>query len=56
MTLTAELIQTILQLKQDQTYLVHPKFLVRRAIKNICVREGKREIKESFIELMDEAE
>ena len=56
LTLVAELVQTILHLKQEQNYLLHPKYIVRRAIKNLTVKEGKIETKETFINLLDEAE
>ena len=54
MTLVAELIQTILYLKQDQNFLLHPKYLVTRAIKNLSIKEGNQKIKRSFIELVNE--
>ena len=54
MTLTAELLQTILYLKPDPTYLVHPKALVNMAIKNLAIKEGNKTIKGDFIELINE--
>ena len=51
MTLTAELLQTILQLDPEQTYLVHPKHLVQQAIKRIKIRESNIKIKRGFIDL-----
>ena len=50
MTLIAELIQTILYLRHDQNYLVRPKLIVIRAIKNLSVKEGNHKIRRCFID------
>ena len=54
MTLTAEIIQSILQLKQEQNHLLLPKYLVLRAIKNLSIKEGSVKIRGRFIELLSE--
>ena len=52
MTLIAEVMQTILYLKHDQNFLLHPKYLVNRAIKNISIKEGNPKIRSCFIEIL----
>ena len=52
MTLIAEVMQTILYLKHDQNFLLHPKYLVNRAIKNISIKEGNSKIRSCFIEIL----
>ena len=54
MTLTAEIHQTILQLRHDQNYLLHPKYLVKRAIKNLSVKEKNKDLRKIFIELVND--
>ena len=54
MTLIAELLQNIQYLKPDQTYLLHPKFIVKRALKNLRIKEGNTKIRENFIEILNE--
>ena len=51
MTLTAEILQTILQLNPEQTYLLHPKHLVRQAINRVRIKESNNKIKRGFIDL-----
>ena len=55
-TLVAEIFQNILYLKSEQEYLLHPKYFVKRAIKNLSIKEGNKKIKKRFIELMEELE
>ena len=52
MTLTAEIMQMILQLKPDQNFLRHPKSFVERAIKSLKVKEGNKKIKNDFIQML----
>ena len=54
MTLTAEILQMILYLKPNQTYLVHPKYIAHRAVKNLAIKEGNFKIKRLFIDALDE--
>ena len=54
MTLTAELLLSILFLKRDQNHLMHPKFVVMRAIKNLAIKEGNNKIKVKFIEIVND--
>ena len=54
MTYTAELLQTILYFKPDQTYLIHPKTVALRVLKNLAIKEGNTKIKGIFIELLNE--
>ena len=54
MTLTAEILQTILSLKPDQTFLMHPRYLAKRAVKNLAIKEGNSKIKGQFIRLLNE--
>ena len=56
MTYSAELLQTILYLKPDQLYLIHPKVIALRALKNIGIKEGNAKIKELFIEVLNEVD
>ena len=54
MTLTAEILQTILYLKPEQTFLLHPKYIAERAVKNLAIKEGGNKIKRQFIALVNE--
>ena len=54
MTYTAELLQTILYFKPDQSYLVHPKTVALRVLQNLAIKEGNTKIKGIFIELLNE--
>ena len=54
MTYTAEILQTILYLKPDQTYLMHPGYIAKRALKNLTIKEGNSKRKRAFIELLNE--
>ena len=54
MTLNAEILQTILYLKPEQNYLVHPRNLILNAIKSLATKEGNQKIKKHFIELLNE--
>ena len=54
MTYTAELLQTILYFKPEQEYLVHPKQIALRTLKNLAIKEGNFKIKGLFIELLNE--
>ena len=56
LTLSAELLQVILALKDEQTYIIHPRIIVERAIKNLSRKEAKEGIKKLFIELVSEIE
>ena len=52
MTLSAEIMQSILYLKAEQTFLVHPKHVVKQAIKRLSKNEGNPDLKREFIELV----
>ena len=52
MTLTAEILLMILQLKPEQNFLRHPKSFVERAIKSLKVKEGNKKIKNDFIQML----
>ena len=54
MTYTAEILQTILYLKPDQSYLMHPGYIAKRALKNLTIKEGNSKRKRAFIELLNE--
>ena len=54
LTLSAELLQVIMALRDEQSYIIHPNFIVKRAIKGLSKKEGKDEIKKLFIELAGE--
>ena len=54
MTYTAELLQKILYLNPEQNYLIHPKTLVRRTLKNLATKEGNIGIKRQFIDLLND--
>ena len=56
MTLIAEILQTITSLRSEQEYLLHPKFIARRAIKNIAIKEGNKKLKDLFIEALNDEE
>ena len=56
LTLRAEIMKIILYLKPDQNYLVHPRQLVINCVKSLIIKEGKREIIESFIEALNRTE
>ena len=56
MTLIAEILQTITSLRSEQEYLLHPKFIARRAIKNISIKEGNKKLKDLFIEALNDEE
>ena len=55
MTYTAELLQTIHYLKPDQNYLVHPKAVTKRVLRNLTIKEGDTKTRGLFIELLNEA-
>ena len=52
MTLSAEIMQSILYLKAEQTFLVHPKHVVKQAIKRLSKNEENPDLKRNFIELV----
>ena len=52
MTLTAEIIQNILFLKPDQTFLLHPRFISTRALRNLAIKEGNSKTRLKFIEVL----
>ena len=54
MTYTAEILQNILYLNPAQTYLIHPKAFVTRALKNLIIKEGNSKIRRTFIEALNE--
>ena len=54
MTYTAELLQFIHYLKREQTFLLHPKTVTLRALKNLVIKEGHIKTKERFIALLNE--
>ena len=49
LTLKAEVMQTILRLKPDQNYLLHPKLLVHNILKRLSIKERKQELRQVFI-------
>ena len=53
LTLHAELLSRLISLNPEQQYTIHPKHLVRQAIKSITIREGKQSIKNSFTGLLE---
>ena len=54
LTLVAEIIQSILYLNSEQEYLLHPKYFVKRATKNLNIKERNIKIRNYFIELANE--
>ena len=54
LTLTAEVLKIICYLKPDQSYLVHPKQVIHRALINLKMKEGNIKIKNRFITLLNE--
>ena len=53
LTIHAELILRIRSLKADQTYLIHPKVFVRKAIEHLLKRELKEQVREDLRTLLD---
>ena len=54
MTLSTEILQVILRLRGEQTYLVHPKVIVRQAVQRLGKMEGNSRLKTDFIELLND--
>ena len=53
LTIKSEILSRILQLREEQSYLVHPKKFVSLAIEALCKRETKAVIKSELQELRD---
>ena len=53
LTIKSEILSRILQLREEQSYLVHPKKFVSLAIEALCKRETKAVIKSELQELLD---
>ena len=53
LTVKAEILSRILQLRDDQTYLIHPKKLVKLAIEALAKKEIKAETKKGIKDLLD---
>ena len=54
MTYTADLLQNIYYLKPEQNYLVHPRAITNRVLRNLTIKEGHIKTKELFIEVLNE--
>ena len=52
LTARAEILQRILYLRDDQSYLIHPKAFVQLSLKGIIKREVKSDIKEHLTNLL----
>ena len=52
LTIKAEILTRILSLREDQNYLIHPRSLVKMAIKSLSVKENKKEIKDNLKALL----
>ena len=53
LTINAEILLRLSYLKDDQTYLIHPKTFVANCLKCILLNEGRREIKEEVKTLLE---
>ena len=56
LTVKAEILSWILRLKDSQTYLVHPKHLVRMALRGLARKETKKEILSDIKDILSENE
>ena len=54
LTLSAEILQRISYLKDDQTYLIHPKAFVANAIKSLIKKEKDSVLKEVYCSALNE--
>ena len=54
LTLHAEILRIIIGLKAGQNYLIHPKNIAHNAVQSLIIKEKKAEIKELFIEVLNE--
>ena len=52
LTVHAEIILKIRQLKEDTNYLIHPRVMVNSAIKGLIINETKRDIKRQISDLL----
>ena len=52
LTIKCEILNRVLSLKDEQSYLVHPRTLVRLAIESVNKKEVKKEIKEDLRDLL----
>ena len=52
LTIKCEILNRVLSLKDEQSYLVHPRTLVRLAIESVHKKEVKKEIKEDLRDLL----
>ena len=55
LTIHAELLVRIRQLKGETNYLVHPKVIIRKALEHLIKRENKDEIKRELEDLLQHA-
>ena len=53
LTIKAEVLNRILQLKDEYTFLIHPKKFVKLAIEAVGKKETKRELKEEINDLLN---
>ena len=54
LTIKAEIIGRILMLKDDQSYLIHPKYVVKLAIGNLIKKERRHELVNELKDLLGE--
>ena len=53
-TIAAEIMQRILQLKDDQTFLIRPNKFIQYSIRSVAKKEKERKIKEKLYSLLDD--
>ena len=53
LTIHSEIILRIVYLKDDLTYLIHPKTFVKTTIKDLIIKEGNRTIKNELRSLLE---
>ena len=52
LTIKAEILNRLLQLRDDQNYLIHPKNFVINAIRSLSKKEITPELKEKMLDLL----
>ena len=52
LTIKAEILNRLLQLRDDQNYLIHPKNFVINAIRSLSIKEITPELKEKMLDLL----
>ena len=52
LTLKAEILTKILAMKDDQSYLIHPKHFVKMAVKSVAIKETRKEIRNDLRALL----